>query len=80
MNKNFLDVSNVCLNYSFEMESKPPTGTGDVGHAETRRQLLEAAGEVFAEAGFRETTVREICRRAGANVAAINYGIQQKPH
>ena len=55
------------------MESKPPTGTSDVGHAETRRQLLEAAGEVFAESGYREATVREICRRAGANIASVNY-------
>jgi AcrR family transcriptional regulator len=39
----------------------------------TRARLLEAAGEVFAVKGFRSTTVREICRRAGANVAAINY-------
>jgi AcrR family transcriptional regulator len=34
---------------------------------------LEAAGEVFAEQGFRATTVREICRRAGANIAALHY-------
>jgi TetR/AcrR family transcriptional regulator, regulator of cefoperazone and chloramphenicol sensitivity len=34
---------------------------------------LEAAGEVFAEKGFREATIREICKRAGANIASINY-------
>jgi AcrR family transcriptional regulator len=40
---------------------------------ETRTRLLEAAGEVFADAGFRAATVRDICSRAGANVAAVNY-------
>jgi AcrR family transcriptional regulator len=38
-----------------------------------RRHLLETAGAVFAEVGFRNATVRQICERAGANVAAINY-------
>jgi len=39
----------------------------------TREKLLEAGGQVFAECGFHGATVREICARAGANVAAVNY-------
>ena len=39
----------------------------------TQERLLEAAGEVFAEKGFRDATIREICKRAGANIASINY-------
>jgi TetR/AcrR family transcriptional regulator, regulator of cefoperazone and chloramphenicol sensitivity len=44
----------------------------------TRHQLLEAAGAVFAETGFRAATVREICRRARANIAAVNYHFGDK--
>jgi len=40
---------------------------------ETRRRLLEAAADAFSESGFRAATVRQICQRAGANVAAIHY-------
>lgn len=39
----------------------------------TRDRLVEAAGEVFAAVGYREATIREICSRAGANIAAVNY-------
>ncbi|MGH2359985.1 MAG: CerR family C-terminal domain-containing protein [bacterium] len=44
----------------------------------TKQRLLEAGGEVFAEHGFRDATVREICQRAGANIAAVNYHFGDK--
>jgi TetR/AcrR family transcriptional regulator, regulator of cefoperazone and chloramphenicol sensitivity len=44
----------------------------------TRDKLIEAAGEVFAERGYRAATIREICRLAGANVAAVNYTFGDK--
>lgn len=40
---------------------------------DTRTRLLEAAAEVFSEQGYRHSSVRSICQRAGANVAAIHY-------
>jgi TetR/AcrR family transcriptional regulator, regulator of cefoperazone and chloramphenicol sensitivity len=44
----------------------------------TRDKLIEAAGHVFAERGYDAATIREICRRAGANVAAVNYTFGDK--
>lgn len=35
--------------------------------------MLEVAGEVFAKRGYAHATSKEICQRAGANVAAVNY-------
>jgi AcrR family transcriptional regulator len=40
---------------------------------ETRQRLIEVAAEVFADKGFRHTTIRDICQKAGTNVASINY-------
>ena len=40
---------------------------------ETRERLVEVSARLFAERGFSKVTVREICQRAHANVAAVNY-------
>jgi AcrR family transcriptional regulator len=39
----------------------------------TRQRLLAAACEIFASKGYMHATVSEICERAGANLAAVNY-------
>ena len=51
------------------MAPTPPTAAS----IDTRKRLLEAAADVFDAEGFRAATVRQICQRAGANVAAIHY-------
>jgi len=45
---------------------------------ETRRKLLSAAGEVFADRGFHAATIKEITDRAGASLASVNYHFQDK--
>jgi AcrR family transcriptional regulator len=39
----------------------------------TRKNLLTAASDIFAERGFRDATIAEISERAGTNIAAVNY-------
>src|SRR3954463_12065808 len=53
--------------------AKSEEGQPETINDATRGRLLEAAGEVFADQGFKAATVREICAKAGANVAAVNY-------
>jgi AcrR family transcriptional regulator len=45
---------------------------------ETRRKLIDAAGEVFAERGLHAATLQEITERAGVNKAAVNYHFRDK--
>jgi AcrR family transcriptional regulator len=40
---------------------------------QTRDRILETAGRLFAEKGFKATTVRDVCREAGVNLQAIAY-------
>lgn len=42
-------------------------------NAETKGRLLQEAQRLFAGAGFRGASVREITRAAGANLGAITY-------
>lgn len=44
----------------------------------TRERLLSAALEVFAERGYESATIREICSRAEANIAAVHYHFGDK--
>jgi len=44
----------------------------------TRKSLLAAASEVFAEKGYHDATIAEICERDKANGAAVNYHFGDK--
>jgi AcrR family transcriptional regulator len=49
------------------------TGEGIMSTQKTKKRILKAAAEEFSKRGYKATTVRRICNRAQANVAAINY-------
>lgn len=44
----------------------------------TKERLLQAAGEIFAEKGYHDATVAEICEAAEANIASVNYHFGDK--
>ena len=80
-----LTNSNRCFKLVFDMKKKTKAAGKSrrrsavpAGSDPTRGKLLDAAGRVFADRGYEAATVREICRRAGANVAAVNYHFRDK--
>ncbi|MBI9079684.1 MAG: TetR/AcrR family transcriptional regulator [Pseudodesulfovibrio sp.] len=49
-----------------------------MSHDDTRSRILAAASHVFCNKGFDNTTIRDICTEADANVAAVNYHFGDK--
>ena len=48
------------------------------GKDSARQRLIDAAGKLFANKGFSDASVREICDLAGTNQASINYYFRNK--
>jgi AcrR family transcriptional regulator len=44
----------------------------------TRERLLAAASDVFADKSYHDATIAEICEKAEANIAAVNYHFNDK--
>ncbi len=44
----------------------------------TRDRLLISASRIFAEKGFQESTIAEICEQAETNIASVNYHFRDK--
>lgn len=68
----------VKANSAARKKSAPVTPSFSDLPESTRSRLLTAAREVFSEQGFQGATVREICRRAEVNLAAVNYHFSNK--
>lgn len=45
---------------------------------DTKTRLIKAAGEVFAQYGYRASTVRQICQRACTHIGSVNYHFRDK--
>lgn len=44
----------------------------------SKKKILDAALEIFSQKGYKSATVREICKKAGVNIALINYHFSSK--
>jgi AcrR family transcriptional regulator len=63
---------------NLNLRNEPHSGPGQGHDKETRERLLATAERLFAERGFSKVTIREICKSARANVAAVNYHFSGK--
>jgi AcrR family transcriptional regulator len=43
-----------------------------------KERILKAAADVFGKHGYRDATVRQICKHAGVSVALVNYHYRNK--
>ncbi|OOE35816.1 TetR family transcriptional regulator [Salinivibrio kushneri] len=48
------------------------------GRGDTKAKILDAAEQLFAEHGFKETSLRTITSKAGVNLASVNYHFGDK--
>ncbi|MCP4395302.1 MAG: TetR/AcrR family transcriptional regulator [Alphaproteobacteria bacterium] len=46
--------------------------------SDTKQELIIAAAKLFAEKGYGKSSVADICKLAGANIAAVNYHFGNK--
>ncbi len=61
------------------LETQPQNYPSDV-RSDAQRRIIEAAGQIFADSGYKYTTIRAICKQAGVHVAAVNYYFGGKKH
>lgn len=45
---------------------------------DVKARLIGAAGEIFAEYGYKSATIRMICKKADAHIGAVNYHFGDK--
>jgi TetR/AcrR family transcriptional regulator, regulator of cefoperazone and chloramphenicol sensitivity len=64
--------------WTFEMSILKQNRAPDDEGSSTREKILHCACDLFAHQGFQETTVQDICQRAGTNIASVNYHFGSK--
>jgi AcrR family transcriptional regulator len=70
-----LQTDAVTTSAAFMTPRQPKTNAAS---ADTRQRLIDTAAKQFAERGFANVTIREICKASNANVAAVNYHFGDK--